>query len=103
MFTTTNVTTRDLLRNYKRVINKVKTTKEPAVVVSQKEPQVAIVSLADLQALRELRYRDSGRVLRETADRIRTVLKDEHLPADLSVHHDDYLWQEEGSTNTQNA
>lgn len=98
MFTPTHVTTRDLLRNYKRVINQVKTTKEPAVVVSLKEPQVAIVSLSDLEALQELRYRDSGRVLRETAHRIRAVLKDEHLPADLSAHHDDYLWREEGST-----
>ena len=48
---------------YKRVINQVKTTKEPAVVVSQKRPQVAIVSLADLEALRDLRYRDSGKAL----------------------------------------
>jgi prevent-host-death family protein len=103
MFTPTQVTTRDLLRNYKRVINRVKTTKDPAVVVSQKEPQVAIVSLADLEALRDLRYRDSGRVLRETAHRVRAVLKDEHLPVDLSVHHDDYLWGEEGSSNPQDA
>jgi PHD/YefM family antitoxin component YafN of YafNO toxin-antitoxin module len=103
MFTTTNVTTRDLLRNYKRVINQVKTTKEPAVVVSQKKPQVAIVSLADLEALRDLRHRDSGRVLRETARRVRAVLKDEHLPADLSVHHDEYLWGDKENAHLQDA
>jgi prevent-host-death family protein len=99
MFTTTNVTTRDLLRNYKRVINQVKTTKEPAVVVSRKKPQVAIVSLADLEALRDLRYRNSGKALRETALSVRTVLKEEHLPPDLSVNHDEYLWGDEGTAH----
>ncbi|MGO8946651.1 MAG: hypothetical protein ACLQUY_03085 [Ktedonobacterales bacterium] len=92
MFTPIHVTTRDLLRNYKRVINRVKTTREPAVVVSQKKAQVAIVSLTDLDALQDLRYRDSGTALRDMAHRVRAVLKNEHLPADLSVHHDAYLW-----------
>lgn len=103
MFTTTHVTTRDLLRNFKRVIKQVKTTKEPAVVVSQKEPQVAIVSLGDLEALRDLRYRNSGKALRETANRIRFLLKDEHLPPDLSVEHDKYLWSEGENPNTEDA
>jgi PHD/YefM family antitoxin component YafN of YafNO toxin-antitoxin module len=80
------------LRNYKRVIDAVKKTNAPAVVVSQREPQVAIVSLADLEELRALRDQNSGRALLKTAHRVRTLLKDEHLPADLSTRHDAYLW-----------
>ena len=67
------------------------------MVVSQKEPQVAIVSLADLAALNELRYRNSSRALLETAQRIRVLLKDEHLPADLATNHDHYLGDDERS------
>lgn len=96
MFAPIQITTRDLLRNYKRVIEKVKTTKEPVVVVSRKEPQVAIVSLADLDELRALREQNSGRALLKTAHRLRAVLKDEHLPTDLSARHDQSLWDGEG-------
>lgn len=95
MLTPIHITTRDLLRNYKRVIEKVKTTKEPAVVVSQQEPQVAIVSLADLEELRTLRDQNSGRALLKTVHRVRAALKDEQLPADLSTRHDEYLWGED--------
>lgn len=98
MFTPIHISTRDLLRHYKRVIERVKVTREPTVVVSQKEPQVAIVSLADLEELHELRDQNSGRALLKTAHRVRALLQDEHLPADLSTRHDQYLWDEEESS-----
>jgi PHD/YefM family antitoxin component YafN of YafNO toxin-antitoxin module len=89
------VTTRDMLRNYRDVIEKVKRTKQPAVVVSDKKPQVAIVSLEDLRKLEMLGEQASAKRLLEMAKRVRVLLKDEHLPADLSARHDDYLWQDD--------
>jgi PHD/YefM family antitoxin component YafN of YafNO toxin-antitoxin module len=99
MMQPTNVTARDILRNYKAIITKVKTTKQPAIVVSKKEPQVAIVSMGDLQRLTELdqleRNQRSTKSLLETAMKIRELLKDEKLPKDLSVNHDIYHYEEE--------
>lgn len=92
MFTPIRITTRDFMRNYKRVIDQVKATREPAVVVNQQQPQVAIISLDDFYALNDLRHRDSARILLETALRVRAALKDESLPVDLSTRHDAYLW-----------
>lgn len=97
MFTPMHITTRHLLRQYKRVIEQVKQTKEPAVVVSQKEPQVAIVSLDDLERLTQLHAHSDGQALLETARHVRDFLRDEHLPADLSTHHDYYLWEEDAT------
>ncbi len=52
--TTTIVTARDILRNYKSVFDDVKKTKLPAIVTTHKEPQVAIVSLDVLERLQGL-------------------------------------------------
>src|SRR3954453_11031165 len=60
------VTARDILRNYKNIITKVKDTKQPALVMSQKEPQVAIVSLEDFEKLQNLRYKNSAKSLLDT-------------------------------------
>lgn len=89
------ITTRHLLRQYKRVIEQVKKTKEPAVVVSQQQPQVAIISLDDLERLTQLHVHSDGQTLLETVRRVRALLGDEHLPADLSTQHDHYLWDDE--------
>jgi PHD/YefM family antitoxin component YafN of YafNO toxin-antitoxin module len=95
MFTPIRITTRDFMRNYKRVIDQVKATREPAVVVSQHQPQVAIVSLDDLDQLAQLHAHSGGQALLETAHRVRTLLKDTPMPADLSTRHDHYLWDAE--------
>lgn len=83
------ITTRDLLRDYKRIVERVKRTHEPAVVVSQKEPQVAIVSLDDLEALTALRLQRSTKTLLDLAG---AIPKGSGLPADLSAKHDEYTW-----------
>ena len=93
----TIITTRDVLRRYKEIIAKVRDTKQPAIVVSQKEPQVAIVSLEDLETLQNLRVKHSAKNLLATAMKVRTLLKDEQLPADLSERHDFYHFEEEGA------
>src|SRR5947207_9871981 len=92
---TSTISTRDIQRHYKEIFDHVKQTKRPAVVMSKKEPQVAIVSLDDLDELQKLRRRNSARALLELAAEVHTLLKDEKLPSDLSTRHDYYLWEEE--------
>lgn len=89
MLNTTTITARDILRNYKEVFNKVKKTKQPAVVVSQKEPQVAIVSLDDLERLKILKNIQSTKALLDLAG---IIPKGSGLPTDLSEKHDEYTW-----------
>lgn len=89
MLDTVTVTARDILRNYKEVFDKVKRTKQPAVVLSQKEPQVAIVSLDDLERLRALKNKQSTRALLDLAG---AIPKGSGLPIDLSEKHDEYTW-----------
>jgi prevent-host-death family protein len=93
MIQPTTVTARDILRHYKDIITKVKDTKQPALVMSQKEPQVAIVSLEDFDKLQNLRYKNSAKTLLDTAMKVRELLKDETLPADLSERHDFYIYE----------
>jgi PHD/YefM family antitoxin component YafN of YafNO toxin-antitoxin module len=97
MIQPTIVTTREVLRRYKEIIAKIRQTKQPAIVVSQKEPQVAIISLEDLETLQHLRMKHSAKNLLATAMKVRTLLKDEQLPADLSERHDFYHFEEEGA------
>ena len=52
MIATVNI--RDILRNHKQVLARVKQTKQRVTVVSQDQPQVGIVSLDDLKRLEEL-------------------------------------------------
>ncbi len=89
MLNTVTVTARDILRNYKEVFDKVKKTKQPAVVVSQKQPQVAIVSLEDLEKLKVLKNKQSTKALLDLAG---IIPKGSGLPDDLSGKHDEYTW-----------
>ena len=89
MLNTVTVTARDILRNYKEVFDKVKRTKEPAIVVSQKEPQVAIISLDDLEKLKVLKNKQSTKALLDLAS---IIPKGSGLPVDLSENHDDFTW-----------
>lgn len=83
------VTARDILRNYKQVFAKVKKTKQPTIVLSQKEPQVAIVPLEDLKKIETLKKRQSTKNLLDLAG---IIPKGSKLPADLSQKHDEYTW-----------
>lgn len=89
MLNTVTVTARDMLRNYREVFNKVKRTKQPAVVISRKEPQVAIVSLEDLERLRALKNIQSTKALLDLAG---IIPKGSGLPKDLSEKHNEYTW-----------
>ncbi|HEY1835521.1 MAG TPA: hypothetical protein VGG13_01740 [Candidatus Saccharimonadales bacterium] len=89
---TTAITPRDILRNYKNVFDNIKRTKQPAIVISRKEPQVAIISLDDLEQLQALHYRNSTKALLDFANKARGILAQEKLPEDLATNHDKYLW-----------
>lgn len=89
MLNTVTVTARDILRNYKEVFDRVKKSKQPAVVVSQKMPQVAIVSLDDLEKLEQLKNRQSTETLLDMAG---IIPKGSGLPANLSKKHNEYTW-----------
>ena len=92
------VNIRDILRNHKQVLERIKNDKERVIVTSQNEPQVGIVSLDDLKKLEDLdkeaAYQKSTKSLLETARKIRAVLKEENLPADLSSRHDEHHYEE---------
>ena len=89
MLTQNQITTREMLRNYKRVFEKVRTTKQPTVIVSKKKPQVAIVSLDDLKNLQLAKNKKSTKALLALAG---IIPKGSGLPADLSQKHDEYTW-----------
>lgn len=83
------ITAREMLRNYKQVFDKVKRTRQPAVVMSQKKPQVAIVPLDDLEKLRILKNKQSTKTLLDLAG---IIPKGSGLPLDLSWKHNEYTW-----------
>ena len=91
------VNIRDILRNHKKVLDRVKKSKQRITVVNQKNPQVGIVSLEDLKKLEELetqtKNQASTKSLLDTAKKIRQVLKDKKLPGDLSKNHDLYHYR----------
>ena len=82
------ITTRDILRNYKQVFDKVKKTKHPVIVMSQKQAQVAIVPLEDLERLKLLKNRQSTKALLDMAG----IIPKGSVPSDLSEKHDKYTW-----------
>lgn len=84
------VTAREILRNYKGVFDGVKRTKQPAVVLSQKQPQVAIISMDDLKELQEAKERKSTKALLDLAG---LIPKGSGLPRDLAEKHDEYTWE----------
>lgn len=72
MFTFPKTTTiREIQRNYKKVFEMVKRTKEPVVVMKNNKPDVAIV---DVKALKEL---DKKLEELELADAIRSIRQGE--------------------------
>ncbi|MBI2330433.1 type II toxin-antitoxin system Phd/YefM family antitoxin [Candidatus Daviesbacteria bacterium] len=83
------VTARDILRNYKEVFDKVKKTKEPAVVMSKKKAQVAIIPMEDLEKLGQFKNKQSTKALLDLAG---IIPKGSGLPADLSKKHNEYTW-----------
>ncbi|MBI2028645.1 MAG: type II toxin-antitoxin system Phd/YefM family antitoxin [Candidatus Levybacteria bacterium] len=89
MITPGIITTRQILRSYKEIFERVKKTKEPLIVVSKKKPQVAIVNLDDLEELKKLKNKRSTKALLDLAG---LIPKGSGLPSDLSEKHNEYTW-----------
>lgn len=89
MLVPTTITAREMLRNYKQVFDKVKRTRQPAVVMSKRKPQVAIVPLDDLEKLKTLKNKQSTKTLLDLAG---IIPKGSGLPLDLSGKHNEYTW-----------
>lgn len=61
---TFTVTLRETAREQKKIFDKVRKTKRPAIVVSKTEgPQVAIIPLADLKELEKIKEQKSAQAL----------------------------------------
>lgn len=99
MLNANTVNIRDILRNHKQILERIKSTKKRVTVVTQDIPQVGIVSLDDLIKLEELdkqaKYQSSTKSLLDVAKKVRGVLKNQHLPKDLSTKHDYYHYEED--------
>ena len=92
------VSSSDIQKRYKDIVERVKRTKQRAVLMSRDEPQAVIISLEEAQQLDELRRRNSAKHLLAWVKEVQEMLKDEKLPADLSTRHNYYLWEEERRT-----
>jgi len=83
-------TIRDIQRNYKQVADDVKKTNKPLVVISNNQPQFAIVSMGMLQDLQKINTANSAQGLLNLA----TWAEKVHTKGskDLSQNLDHYIW-----------
>jgi hypothetical protein len=89
MLSTQIAAVREILRNYKGVLEKIRKTRQAAIVTNPRTPQVAAESLDDLGVLQEARFRNSTKALLGLAG---IIPKGSGLPADLSDNHSHYGW-----------
>ena len=89
MMSIPTISARDMLRNYKGVMAKVRKTGRPVIVTNRKELQVALVSLADLELLHLAKQRKATQALLDLAG---SIPKGTGLPADLAKNHSEYAW-----------
>jgi prevent-host-death family protein len=100
---TTTVTVRELQRNQKDVIERVKKTKQPAVVVNQDEPQVILMPLDAAREFERLQRKEALERLLAFSEEMAVKYKDKPIPTDLSVNHDKYfaeVWEEQHTART---
>lgn len=92
MFQTNYTSIREIQRNYKKLSREVNKTDTPTIVLSNNEPQFAIISLKTLTNLQVATFTKSAQALLELGN----VAKKEKAkgPKDLSIHHDEYAWDE---------
>lgn len=90
MLNTTHIPARDLQKSYKSIINGVKTKNQAVILTTNQEPQVAIVSLEDLEQLKQAKSRQSAIDMLNLAVDNYEELK--NLPADLRAHADEILY-----------
>lgn len=87
------VSARELLRDQAGVIKRIQETRQPLVLVNREEPQIALVSLSDLDELAMLKRREALKKLVELSARIAEEHKTNPLPTDVSVNHNQYFYE----------
>lgn len=63
------VSVSDIQKNYRKIFDKARRTKEPVIVLSNNKPDVAIIGYDDLESLRKIAYeaevKDTLKVVKE--------------------------------------
>jgi len=90
MLNTNTIPARNLQKSYKAIIEAVKTNKQPMVLTSKNKPQVAIVSLQDLERIQKSKAIAASLEILKLAEDSREELK--NLPADLRLKADEILY-----------
>jgi len=88
MINTNFTTIQDVRRNYKKVVEQVNETNTPTIVISNNQPQFAIVSLDMLKTIQANPKGGQGLLA------LAKWAEQEHIkgPKDLSENHDKYIW-----------
>ena len=81
---------RNLQKSYKSIIDEVKAKKRPVVLTTNDKPQSAIVSLEDLEQLKQAKANQAALEMLTLAQEMREELKS--LPADLRDKANEILY-----------
>lgn len=90
-----NITAREMARNYKSVIEQVHQTKQPVIVQSQDQGEVAIVPLEALEKLQQMKDQQSAQALLNLAQEAEALPAAPNAPTDVSTNHDYYAWEKD--------
>lgn len=88
------VPARNLQKSYKSIIEDVKTKKRAVVLTTNQKPQAAIVSLEDLEAIKQAKAMQAGLDMLKLATESRKELKS--LPEDLRERANEILYGKHG-------
>jgi prevent-host-death family protein len=88
MLNTNFTTIQDIRRNYKKIVGQVNETYTPTIVISNNQPQFAIISLDMLKNIQPASTGAQGLL------NLAKWAEQEHIkgPKDLSKKHDEYIW-----------
>lgn len=90
MLSTNVIPARNLQKSYKSIIDGVKTKKHVVVLTTKNKPQVAIVSLEDLEKIQQINIQHAALGLLQMAIENKKELKS--LPADLRQKTNEILY-----------
>jgi len=94
MLNTSTIPARNLQKAYKSIIEDVKVKKNAVVLTTNNQPQAAIVSLEDLERLKQVKSIEANLELLKLAIESREQLKD--VPANLREQADKILYTKNG-------
>ncbi len=84
------ISTRNVLRDYKKLVTQIQKTNQPIIVMNQNKPQLALVSLKTLEELQAHQKTKKNRSLLDLAG---LIPKGSGLPKDLAQKHSTYAWE----------